>query len=73
MLIDLQFILFMLIAIWLGFTDRLLQLVGSSFDKIPSLYLLLLWIGMVFVISIVFFIIFRTFKTFFKFLFKQLQ
>ncbi len=73
MFIDLQFILFMLIAIWLALTDIILQFVGLSFDKLSFFSLLLLWIGMAFVISITFFVIFRAFKTFFKFLFKQLQ
>jgi len=57
MLIELQLIIFLLIAVWLAFTYIILQFVGLSFDKLSFFSLLLLWIGMAFVIYITFMII----------------
>lgn len=73
MFIDLQFVLFLVIALWIGCTEMILGFFGYEFEKMSFLFLLLLWIGMIIVASVVFILIFRAFKIFFKFLLKQAQ
>lgn len=68
MVIDLQFILFLLIALWLGTSEMILEFFGYDPDKVSLFFLIGLWLVIIFAVSVVLNIIFRTSKTFFRFL-----
>ena len=63
-------IIYLLIAVWFAFTEIILEFLGFVPDEVSFFPILLLWLAIIFVVSVVFIVIFRAFKNFFKFLFK---
>lgn len=73
MIIDFQFIIFLVIAYWFGYSELIFKFLGYDPENLSLLYYLLLWLVIIFVVSVVFIVIFRALKKFFKFLLNKLN